>query len=230
MTDMFQQCTVCAHHVFHSEDCTEFSSDFWLSDMPVQIQSQRNKAAKPSITVQEDMGGGGHLCAAWKDIHQFSCPLSVSFTLFFDIDKRHRNRNSSSFRETRRDSGPVWCHCFAFFWMVPTAEMTVVLVPLAVVVTDTTEGRVAVVVMMVGWARVTGMAESHLLLRFWASAGDRRQGRSEQCQLTEETINPFMRVQRNPLACHLTSFVISVSLVQISKCIKKKRKWTLQPL
>lgn len=139
--------------------------------MPVQIQSQRNKAAKPSITVREDMGGlgGGHLCAAWKDIHQFICPLSVSFTLFFDIDKRHRNRNSSSFRETRRDSGPVWCHCFAFFWMVPTAEMTVVLVPLAVVVTDTTEGRVAVVVMMVGWARVTGMAESHLLLRFWAS-------------------------------------------------------------
>lgn len=191
--------------------------------MPVQIQSQRNKAAKPSITVQEDMGGGWHLCAAWKDIHQFICPLSVSFTLFFDIDKRHRNRNSSSFRETRRDSGPVWCHCFAFFWMVPTAEMTVVLVPLAVVVTDTTEGRVAVVVMMVGWARVTGMAESHLLLRFWASAGERRQGRSEQCQLSEETINPFMRVQRNPLACHLTSFVISVSLVQISKCIKKKK-------
>lgn len=107
--------------------------------------------------------------------------------------------------------------------MVPTAEMTVVLVPLAVVVTDTTEGRVAVVVMMVGWARVTGMAESHLLLRFWASAGERRQGRSEQCQLSEETINPFMRVQRNPLACHLTSFVISVSLVQISKCIKKKK-------
>lgn len=61
--------------------------------------------------------------------------------------------------------------------MVPTAEMTVVLVPLAVVVTDTTEGRVAVVVMMVGWARVTGMAESHLLFRFWASAGERKQGR-----------------------------------------------------
>merc|ERR1712002_1365964 len=41
--------------------------------------------------------------------------------------------------------------------------MTVVLVPLAVVVTETTAGRVAVVVMRVGWARVTGIAESHLL-------------------------------------------------------------------
>lgn len=50
--------------------------------------------------------------------------------------------------------------------MVPTAEMTVVLVPLAVVVTETTAGRVAVVVMMVGWARVTGIAESHLLFLF----------------------------------------------------------------
>lgn len=48
--------------------------------------------------------------------------------------------------------------------------MTVVLVPLAVVVTDTTAGSVAVVVMMVGWARVTGIAESHLLFLFWASA------------------------------------------------------------
>lgn len=50
--------------------------------------------------------------------------------------------------------------------MVPTAEMTVVLVPAAVVVTETTAGSVAVVVMMVGWARVTGMAESHLLFLF----------------------------------------------------------------
>lgn len=57
---MFQQCTVCAHDVFFHSQSTEFSSDFWLSDVPVQIQSQRNKAAKPSITVQEDMGG--HLC------------------------------------------------------------------------------------------------------------------------------------------------------------------------
>lgn len=56
--------------------------------------------------------------------------------------------------------------------MVPTAEMTVVLVPLAVVVTETTAGRVAVVVMMVGWARVTGIAESHLLFLFWASADE----------------------------------------------------------
>lgn len=57
-------------------------------------------------------------------------------------------------------------HCFAFFRMVPTAEMTVVLVPLAVVVTETTAGRVAVVVMRVGWASVTGIAESHLLFLF----------------------------------------------------------------
>lgn len=56
--------------------------------------------------------------------------------------------------------------------MVPTAEMTVVLVPLAVVVTETTAGRVAVVVMRVGWAKVTGIAESHLLFLFWASAGE----------------------------------------------------------
>lgn len=64
---------------------------------------------------------------------------------------------------------PFWLwplHCLAFFRMVPTAEMTVVLVPAAVVVTETTAGSVAVVVMMVGWARVTGMAESHLLFLF----------------------------------------------------------------
>uniref|UniRef100_A0A480I1P4 SAP30-binding protein isoform X2 n=1 Tax=Sus scrofa TaxID=9823 RepID=A0A480I1P4_PIG len=62
-------------------------------------------------------------------------------------------------------------HCLAFFTMVPTAEMTVVLEPLALVVTVTTAGRVAVVVRMVGCAIVvTGMAESHLLFLFWASA------------------------------------------------------------
>lgn len=45
--------------------------------------------------------------------------------------------------------------------------MTVVLVPLAVVVTVTTAGKVAVVVVTsVGWVRVTGMAESHLLFLF----------------------------------------------------------------
>lgn len=61
-------------------------------------------------------------------------------------------------------------HCLAFFTMVPTAEITVVLEPLALVVTVTTPGRVAVVVRMVGWAIVvTGMAESHLLFLFWAS-------------------------------------------------------------
>lgn len=42
------------------------------------------------------------------------------------------------------------CHCFDFFKMVPTAEMTVVLLPLAVVVTVTTPGRVAVVVRSAG--------------------------------------------------------------------------------
>lgn len=56
--------------------------------------------------------------------------------------------------------------------MVPTAEMTVVLVPLAVVVTETTAGRVPEVVIRVGWAKVTGMAESHLLFLFWASGGE----------------------------------------------------------
>lgn len=64
---------------------------------------------------------------------------------------------------------PSWClgHCLAFFTMVPTAEITVVLEPLALVVTVTTAGRVAVVVRMVGWAMVvTGMAESHLLFLF----------------------------------------------------------------
>lgn len=69
-------------------------------------------------------------------------------------------------------------HCLAFFTMVPTAEITVVLEPLALVVTVTTAGRVAVVVRMVGWAIVvTGMAESHLLFLFWASA--RRRGRRQ---------------------------------------------------
>lgn len=41
-------------------------------------------------------------------------------------------------------------HCLAFFTMVPTAEITVVLEPLALVVTVTTAGKVAVVVRMVG--------------------------------------------------------------------------------
>lgn len=69
--------------------------------MPVQIQSQRDKAAKPSITVQEDMGLGARLCVAWKDVHQFICPLSLSF---FDIDKRHR---ATRFFQFERDkSGP----------------------------------------------------------------------------------------------------------------------------
>lgn len=70
-------------------------------------------------------------------------------------------------------------HCLAFFRMVPTAEITVVLVPLAVVVTETTAGSVAVVVMMVGCARVAGIAESHLLFLFWASAAGHTQGRAE---------------------------------------------------
>lgn len=67
-------------------------------------------------------------------------------------------------------------HCLAFFTMVPTAEITVVLEPLALVVTVTTAGRVAVVVSMVGWAMVvTGMAESHLLFLFWASGNKTRE-------------------------------------------------------
>lgn len=119
-------------------------------------------------------------------------PLCIFY--LFDNDKRHMATRLFQLQrdETRRDSSPVWCHCFAFFWMVPTAEMTVVLVPLAVVVTDTTEGSVAVVVMMVGWDKVTGIAESHLLFLFWASAGEKKTGRSEPCQLPEKTINPFM--------------------------------------
>lgn len=74
----------------------------------------------------------------------------------------------------RRTSEPLHArpsgHCLAFFTMVPTAEITVVLEPLALVVTVTTAGSVAVVVRMVGCAMaVTGMAESHLLFLFWAS-------------------------------------------------------------
>lgn len=67
------------------------------------------------------------------------------------------------------------CHCLAFLTMVPTAEMTVVLEPLALVVTVTTEGSVALVVRRAGCAMVgTGIAESHLLFLFWASAGKGR--------------------------------------------------------
>lgn len=82
-------------------------------------------------------------------------------------------KNSPEFvlMETSLNSADLQvCHCLAFFRMVPTAEMTVVLVPLAVVVTETTPGRVAVVVRRAGWAKVTGTAESHLLFLFWASA------------------------------------------------------------
>lgn len=72
--------------------------------------------------------------------------------------------------EHERQSVSSACHCFAFFTMVPTAEITVVLEPLALVVTVTTAGSVAVVVRMVGCAIVvTGMAESHLLFLFCAS-------------------------------------------------------------
>lgn len=73
--------------------------------------------------------------------------------------------------------------------MVPTAEITVVLVPLAVVVTETTPGRVAVVVRRAGWARVTGTAESHLLFLFWASAdeGKHRGGVSSRQSDSQDT-------------------------------------------
>lgn len=125
-------------------------------------------------TVQEDVG---HLWVASEDVRQFICPLSVSFYIY---NNRHRTTQDFQFlwsvlvspRSQTDWILPILRHCFAFFRMVPTAEMTVVLVPLAVVVTETTAGRVAVVVMMVGWARVTGIAESHLLFRFWASAGE----------------------------------------------------------
>ena len=60
--------------------------------------------------------------------------------------------------------------------MVPTAEMTVVLVPLAVVVTETTAGNEELVVMAAGWERVTGIAESHLLFLFWASEDKQHTG------------------------------------------------------
>lgn len=44
------------------------------------------------------------------------------------------------------------------------------------------------------------MAESHLLFLFWASAGEekkknRKQGRSERCQVSDRTINPFMSLR-----------------------------------
>lgn len=58
--------------------------------MPVQIQSQRKKAAKPSITVQEDMGGARAFVCFWErhpSVHL--SPLCI-FYFFFDIDKRHR--------------------------------------------------------------------------------------------------------------------------------------------
>lgn len=84
---------------------------------------------------------------------------------------QNREENPTVFSERGFEEAD---HCLAFFRMVPTAEMTVVLVPLAVVVTETTEGRVAEVVMRAGWARVTGMAESHLLFLFWASGGGER--------------------------------------------------------
>lgn len=89
-------------------------------------------------------------------------------------------------------AGPLG-HCLAFFTMVPTAEITVVLEPLALVVTVTTAGRVAVVVRMVGWAIVvTGMAESHLLFLFWASGV--RQG-GVRTQTNGKAILPFLAGQ-----------------------------------
>lgn len=100
---MFEQCTIRTHHVFHSENCAEFSSGFWLSNMPVQIQSQRNKAAKPSITVQEDMGWGtrgGLICLLLRKtaISSFVCSLS----LFLTATRSTGRRGSSSFAEARR--------------------------------------------------------------------------------------------------------------------------------
>lgn len=142
----------------------------WRDSADTIPETEGGKAFR---TVQEDVG---RLWVASEDVRQFICPLSASFYIY----NRHRMTQDFQFlwsvpvspRSQTDGILPILCHCFAFFRMVPTAEMTVVLVPLAVVVTETTAGRVAVVVMMVGWARVTGIAESHLLLRFWASAGE----------------------------------------------------------
>lgn len=80
----------------------------------------------------------------------------------------------------------------AFFTIVPTAEMTVVLEPLALVVTVTTAGRVAVVVRMVGCAIVvTGMAESHLLFLFWASRGNARELKIKTTKTGPQRQSPF---------------------------------------
>lgn len=107
--------------------------------------------------------------------------LSLHLLTYMIGTGQHRTSSSvaqcSTSRKGQRDSAHPLHYCFAFFKMVPTAEMTVVLVPLAVVVTETTAGRVAVVVMIVGWASVTGIAESHLLFLFWASAGEGKQRR-----------------------------------------------------
>lgn len=79
--------------------------------------------------------------------------------------------------------------------MVPTAEMTVVLEPLALVVTVTTAGRVAVVVRMVGCAIVvTGIAESHLLFLFWASGDNVR---VSQVQDQSNSRSPLSLQNRN---------------------------------
>lgn len=142
-------------------------SALWRDSADTIPETEGSKAFR---TVQEDVG---HLWVASEDVRQFICPLSASFYIY----NRHRTTQVFQFLwsvlvSPCSQTDWILCHCFAFFRMVPTAEMTVVLVPLAVVVTETTAGRVAVVVMMVGWARVTGIAESHLLFRFWASAGE----------------------------------------------------------
>lgn len=69
-----------------------------------------------------------------------SVPLYFKGSDFVSV-KSEKNRFSHSV---------CTCHCFAFFTIVPTAEITVVLDPLALVVTVTTAGNVAVVVRMVG--------------------------------------------------------------------------------
>lgn len=58
--------------------------------MPVQIQSQRKKAAKPSITVQEDMGKRAFVCCWERHPSVHLSPLCIFYSFFFDIDKRHR--------------------------------------------------------------------------------------------------------------------------------------------
>lgn len=135
------------------------------------------KDRRQSSLLKKSMCGREHLCVSSGNVHHMSVSSFVPPPHLSTHDECRttqifQRRVSRRFDSQRQNALCLFfrVHCFAFFRMVPTAEITVVLVPLAVVVTDTTAGRVAVVVMRVGWASVTGIAESHLLFLFWASA------------------------------------------------------------